>query len=221
MAHTREKAWAKALCFSPDGKQLAVALVPDNHSPSEVVLWNLETNKFQASHSDCKEDVKKLAFTPDGSVVILMPSSVRVWDPKTNKVRREFKGANPAEQFVTTTVSSDGQTLATMCRDNKVRLWRVADGASQKNWSVNLDLIRLEGCAFAFSPDGKYLAMRGQGTRFHVWNAQTGKELRLARGGNDFENIDVMTFSPDGRLLAFHGNYGPRIFEVAALLAGN
>jgi WD40 repeat protein len=220
LRHTRDKARAKALRFTSDGKSLAIALVPDSHSGSQVVLWDLENNKERAAVRDCKEDVKKLGFAPDGAVVILMPSSVRVWDPATNQVHREFKGQNPAEQFVTCTLSADGQTLATMCQDKKLRLWRVSEGTCLQTWPVNLDLIRQNGCPFEFSPDGKYLAMRGQGAQFHVWDAKTGKELKVANKGASFENIDVMAFSPDSRLLAWHGNHGPKIVEVAALVAG-
>jgi WD40 repeat protein len=84
-----------------------------------------------------------------------------------------------------------------------------------------VDLIRLDGCPFEFSPDGKYLAMRGQGANFHVWDAKTGKELKVANKGDSFANLDVMVFSSDNQLLAWHGNQGPKIVEVAALLAGN
>lgn len=209
------------MCFAPDGKSLAVALVPDSHSGSQVVLWDLETNKERAAYRDGKEDVKKLAFAPDGAVVILTPSCVRVWDAAANQIRREIKAGNPAEQFVTTALLPDRERLAAMCQDRKLRIWRLADGVCVQTWPVTVNLIRLEGCPFEASPDGNYLAMRGQGSRFHVWDAKTGKELKAANKGAAFANIDVMAFSPDGRLLAWHGNQGPRIIEVTALVVGN
>lgn len=220
--HTRGKARAKALCFSADGKSLAVGLVPDdNNYGSQILLWDLENNKEHAALRDCKEPVKKLRFTPEGAIVVLMPGLVRVWDPAANRILREFKGQNPAEQFITSALSPDGKTLATMCQDKKLRMWRLSDGICQQTWPMTVDLIRQNGCPFEFTPNGKYLAMRGQGSQFHLWDAQTGKELKLAKGGASFENIDVMAFSPDSRFLAWHGNHGPKIMEVAALVAGN
>jgi hypothetical protein len=218
--HTRDKASARALCFTPDGKGLAVALVPDSHSGSQVVLWDLENNKERAAYRDCKEDVKKLAFTPDGALIILMPNSVRVWDAATNQLRREFKLENTPQGYVASAQSPDGQRLATLAADKKLRVWSVSDGKRLQNWQTQADVISQMGFPLEYSPDGKYLALGGRGPNLYLFDAQTGKERNVTRveGGSGF--IDVLAFSPNGQLLACHSSNGPRIWDVAALLSG-
>jgi hypothetical protein len=225
-ARPKEKFYATALQFRPDGKSVVVAVKTWGNAFPEVHVWNLENNSERAVLRDFKEEVKKLAFTAEGTIVLLMPSSVRVWDADANQIRRELKGQKPTEQFVTSALSPDGQTLATMCQDKKLRMWRLSDGVCVQTWPVSIDLIRQNGCPFAFLPDGKYLAMRGLhgkggfDAKIHFWDAKTGSELNV-KGGPNFENIDVMAFSPDSKFLVWHGNRGPHLVEVASLLNDN
>ena len=60
----------------------------------------------------------------------------------------------------------------------------------------------LDGIAasVAFSPDGRLLAVTGEGGRLTLWNARTlapAGELRGMRGDSQ-----ALAFSPDGKLLA-------------------
>jgi hypothetical protein len=220
LKHTRDKARVKALCFTPDVKGLAIALVPDSHSGSQVVLWDLENNKERAALRDCKGDVKKLSFTPDGAILILLDHSVRVWDAAANQVRLEFKAKNPAEEFITSALSPDGQTVATLGDDKKLKLWRLSDGSNLQTWPTKADVIRQMWFPLELSPDGKYLALGGRGPNLYLWDAKTGKELKVKKVEGSSGFIDVLAFSPDGSLLACHSTNGPRIYEVAALVAG-
>lgn len=222
-ARPKEKFYATALQFHPEGKSVAVAVKTWGNTFPEVHLWNLENNTERAALRDFKEEVKKLTFIAEGAIVVLMPSSVRIWDTAANQIRREFKAEKPAGQFITSALSPDGQTLATMCQDKKLRMWRVSDGVCTQTWPVTVDLVRQNGCPFAFRPDGKYLAMRGLhgkggfDSKIHFWDAKTGNELNV-QGGPIFANIDVMAFSPDSTLLAWHSNEGPHLIELTSLL---
>jgi WD40 repeat protein len=72
-----------------------------------------------------------------------------------------------------------------------------------------------------YSPDGKLLVLGCLGPNLYVWDAPAGKELNVRRLGQSAGNVDLLTFSPDGRLLACHSSNGPAILEVDKLLAGN
>jgi WD40 repeat protein len=221
--HTRHKDQIEvvALTFTPDGKALAVGVGPGGNSDGEVRLWDLEANRERIVSPNCGEKMKRLAFAPGGALVVLMPFSVKVCDAATLQFRREFKAPRWEEQFVTSALSPDGQTLATFGADRKLKLWRLSDGVCEKTWQMKADVHQSSYFPMEYSPDGKLLVLGCLGPNLYVWDAQAGKELKVRRLGQSAGNVDLLTFSPDGRLLAGHSSNGPAILEVDKLLAGN
>jgi WD40 repeat protein len=56
----------------------------------------------------------------------------------------------------------------------------------------------------SFSPDGRFIATAGTDYTVRVWDAQSGREVRLLRGHTDHRILSV-AFSPDGTWLASGG----------------
>ena len=51
----------------------------------------------------------------------------------------------------------------------------------------------------AFSPDGKFIASGSNDRYAHIYNLETGQEVRSFRPGDDIKSV---AFSPDGKYLA-------------------
>jgi WD40 repeat protein/serine/threonine protein kinase len=89
--------------------------------------------------------------------------------------------------------SPDGQVLVSASDDNTVRIWETTNGALIRTFG---------GYNAAWSPDGKVLAT-GVGQAVHLIDAQSGKLLRILDGHK--WRVDVIEWSPDGKLLASVG----------------
>jgi WD40 repeat protein len=147
-----------------------------------------------------------------------MSTSAKVCDATTLQLRRDFKAERADEEIVASAVAPDGQTLATVGDDKKLRLWRISDGACQKTLAVKADVGRGMYSPLEFSPDGALLALGTRGPNLCLWDAQTGRELKVTRLGESAGTIGLVTFSPDGRFLACAGTSGPWVLDADKLL---
>jgi WD40 repeat protein len=114
------------------------------------------------------------------------------------------------------TVASGGQITEDPNQSPKlgmVTLWNARTGEIRRKFKVGQSLSMLPKSggvlAIAYSPDGKILAAGTQSATIKIWDAQTGKELRVL-GGQD-EAVESVAFSPDGLILASGGRDGALI----------
>jgi WD40 repeat protein len=195
----------RALCYSPDGKTLAVG-----GSLGKVFLCDVQKRKVLRLLEGNDRFVRALAFAPDGKVLAvgggysgIERPTIRLWDLATAKVIQTFVGhegrrpaAFPGGEITCLAVSPDGKTLASGSEDGTVRLWDVSNGTQ---------LHRLPAprghrvSSVAFSPDGKTLAFGGGGM-IEFFDPQTGEErLQVPCPGR---TTNSLCFYPDGKTLA-------------------
>ena len=101
--------------------------------------------------------VPSLAYSLDGTWLVsgnYGDDRLRIWDSTTARVRKEIHGPEGIFRFVT--VSPDGMRVAATAIDaqNKIHHLRVCDVGSGER------LFSAEGGALAYSPDGRWLAVR-------------------------------------------------------------
>ena len=179
-----------AIAFSPDGKQLATAIIQGG-----AKIWDFATRREVARVGSVDIRLNCLAFSPDGKILAACGLSSRIWlwDVSTGSQILELPGEG--SHAVTLAFSPDGKLLVTTTESNKARLWEVSSGKLLAILDGHVQGV----VAVAFSPDGKTLATGGMDRKVKLWNMATHQELATFPLGGLFPTLG---FSPDGRMLA-------------------
>jgi WD40 repeat protein len=180
------------IAYSPDGRWLAAG-----SRDGMVRLWDAATGELclNLPHSSV---ALGLAFGPDGTWMVTAcqdDGRLLVWDFASGQLPR-FIGSKTAD-FHSLTVSPDGtRVAASWCdqRNQKCRL-TVFDVASGKS------LFEAEGLALAYSPDGRWLAVRATDLKEILLLDARTHETTTRFSGHEYEVFKV-AFSPDSSLLA-------------------
>ena len=143
------------LAFSPDELLLAVS-----NSHNEVRLWDTQTHTVVRTLTGHTDDVRCIAFSPDGAV---LAAGAGGWDEPSDSTIKLWRVSDgellmtlPGHGDWTHTLAFDrhGQLLASSGRDSQtpysasLRFWRLSDGELVHNYD---GLAK----AIAFSPDGQ------------------------------------------------------------------
>jgi WD40 repeat protein len=159
------KDMAISLAFSPDGKLLATG---GSQHDLDVRLWDAATGK-QVRAINVAAMVPALAFSPDGKVLAIGQDDSRIAlrDVATGKEMWMLKGAT--EGTFALAFSPDGRLIAgagPVQKDGKptheTRLWNVNSGELLRSWEDTTT-------SFAFTPDGKALAILGRDGAVRLW----------------------------------------------------
>jgi RNA polymerase sigma factor (sigma-70 family) len=207
-----------AVAVSPDGSLLASGGRPTKGDP--VVLWNLRTGEKLRTLAGKMPQVFCLAFSPDGKTLAagscgipaFAPDEgsrseiVRLWDVETGQLH-ELDGH--AGGVTSLAFSPDGKILATGGHDGTLALWETATRKRlHKTQIVEEAYPYRKGngidsggiLALAFAPDGKTIASANHDSTVRLFDAATGKELRILRGHAN--RACGVAYSPDGKTLA-------------------
>jgi serine/threonine protein kinase/WD40 repeat protein len=137
----------------------------------------------------------RIAVSPDGLWVVTgsWGGGAKVWDARTGQ---RFKEPLPGEGQMMVGFSPDGKWLATR-GDVGLRLWAFPSLHEQ---------FRIDCRAFAFSPDGRLLAVEaGQGV-VRLIAPDTGREYARLEGPNQ-DRASWLAFSPDSAQLVVNGEH--------------
>lgn len=213
-----QRIWEVA--FAPDGRTLL-----SYGNDGSIRFWDVavgrETRKLQVWTDD--RPPGSFALSPDGRTLAVWRKNgaVALLDAATGEERRLLKGN--AEHGGPICFSSDGHLLAALSlalnADNGlVQLWDVAGGRELHKWTV------VRPARITFSPDSRTLVMGGTGdflpagvTRrtFHAWDLATGQDHPFE--ATQPARVFSVTFSPDGRMLAWGDAAGyVTLWDVAA-----
>jgi WD40 repeat protein len=188
--------------FSPDGSKIVAA-----HGSSPDFSIQEDNHIFNATVFDVQSGEKLLTFTslddelytawdaifsPDGTRIVTVGSSIRVWDANSGEMLGDF--AEAAAGYQVAGFSPDGVSLIVGSYDGTAQVWDVASETMM--FAVN-DAGAVQDVGF--SPDGTRIVTAGSGLR--LWDAVTGDLLGILEG--HAQNVITATFSPDGtRLLS-------------------
>jgi WD40 repeat protein len=192
-----------AIAFAPDGNRLATG------GPNGTVcVWEAATGREKKRWKMPEPGAFCVAFSPDGKCLASAGVSlVQIRDVHSGKVIRELGqrtarqsapegGWWPAKNLV---FSPDGTMVAvSVAPREELHLWAVPTGRE-----IRLpDRLRGARHLFAFSPDGKTLAVRWRagpyGEAVSLWEVATGKERCRLQGD---VRCTSLAFARDGKTL--------------------
>jgi WD40 repeat protein len=205
------------VCFSPDGKRLAVA-----SEDRTVGVWDAGTGQRLLSLKGHLSEVRSVSFSPDGKRLASASTdgTVRLWDPATGKELPMSPLRGHSGLLFSISFSPDGRRLASGGDDRTVRVWDAATGK---------ELLALKGHTHfvwrvAFSPDGRRLASLSpdeHAVRF--WDTDKSQEvLSLPVNIDPVPSVGLanrgprwsMSFSPDGKRLAGSAGKTVRVWDT-------
>jgi len=201
--------------ISPDGTILAGA-----GGDGTVVLWDLASrNPLPALDTNMGEKYESLlhvtgvAFSPDGSTLVDVAEggTMRLWDLASGTMQGPINVAEDASSQAVI-FSKDGNLFAVLSRKldfyampagNTVTIFDFASQDKLRTFGggSGAELIR----GFDLSPDGSLLAIVLEDGTIVLYDVASGSELHRFAGGAEY--VDVVVFSPDGRLIASEPRY--------------
>jgi RNA polymerase sigma factor (sigma-70 family) len=213
--------WVTGVTFLPDQKGL-VSVASDG----QIIVWDATRGHEVRRLKGHSNGVWCLALSPDGQTLATggHDQTVRLWELASGSPLRTISVGGSVRGLA---FSPDGRRLGVVIGEDTVLNWATPlPGQGAGVWTVasGKELFRLEGHergekgggvkAVAYSPDGNHIATAGTDGTARLWQAATGKELRVLkpaalpgrRAGPDA--VDAVAFSPDGQLLATGGQDG-------------
>jgi WD40 repeat protein len=167
--------------------------------------------------------IRAVEFSPDGQTLVSVDwdGTLILWNALTGEIKRSIK--NDREKYRDVAFSPDGQTIISgsqiregpeqMSKMGMVTLWDAQTGEIRRKFNVgpSLGILPKSGgvLSVAYSPDGKIFAAGMENATIKIWDAQTGKELRVLGGRDD--PVESIAFSSDGLTLASGSRHGALI----------
>jgi len=193
------------VAFRPDGRQLAAALVPPDHT-SILKVWDVATGVEAVPPLRENSLSFSVAFDPEGRYLLNEgpDHTVKVWDARTGHEAGMI--GRHDNRIWAVTFSPDGRRLATASSDGTVRVWAWDPARLREMQEPELTLTARVlgfGDRVTFSPDGRLLAAGGQEHTIQVWDARTGAVEQTLRGHTG--DVLAVAFDRHGRWLASAG----------------
>jgi RNA polymerase sigma factor (sigma-70 family) len=213
---------ASVLVYAPDGKTLAWAARrpgPKEGKEATIQFWDAATgNRLRTVQVETMAGFSAAVFAPDSKrlAYATVDGEVGVVDAAAGKVLHKWvvgnRTANPAVVF-----SADGTKLYTkLSAERGVREWESATGKALRQFG---DLAQegparfepLTGC-LSLMPNGKTLAIGGNGNALRFVDLATGKDLPKPKG--HALPMRTVSFAPDGKTLLTRDGETVRLWDA-------
>ncbi len=183
-----------SIIFSPDLMQVASV------AEGSVKIWNAETRMIERviplPDNIYIDMLRGIQFHEDGSELYITTNDGTVWLTDKDRIPAKpyFKIPDQASLPKLVKLSPDGKYLAASRLDGTIKLWNIK--ASKLRHTINHKKVQ----NIEFSADGHSMVTYSVDSKIRVWNVVTGEEVYTLHGHKGY--IDLVTFSPDGGLLA-------------------
>jgi WD40 repeat protein len=189
-------AQVQGLAFAPDGKALAVAM------PAKRVLVVDPTTGKSLRPFQGSTGVQKVVFSPDSKLLMTGAGnhSAYLFEVATGKDLFPFPGHHNYVGNVN--YAPEGQTIRTCGQDTQAQIW----DAAGRQLRLFVAVGQHRGKSSAYSPDGRLLAVGGNGGTIRFFDLDTTRQVREI--GKIEGTVNALTWSADGQALAAGGTDG-------------
>ena len=198
----------EAITLSPDRRRMA-ATVPDSAVPF-VGVWDTKSGKLTHWLTQIQDPVRSMSFSSDGRSLATAGDSpsAQLWalDAAGGEIRRPAVTFTlPETSNVTCVRIRPGpfRQLVTGHSDGRAILWswRESNATAEQPHLVE-EVLQGAVRAMVFTPDGRHLAVAGDGTSIWLGELEPQpKALDLAGRPHHFEQVNSLAAWPDGSLL--------------------
>jgi WD40 repeat protein len=201
-----------AMAWGPGGKALAVAGIGES-----VPIWDVESGTPKRELQKPLAAVHAITWKPDGLGIAAagFPGAIWVWTGPTPKRTGTYPAADIGSEYPRPVWSPDGRTLGFGHDNGVVLLWDPLAGRFLR--TLGRPHANDPGLHFAWSPDGKRIAIQSGGAAV-VYDAASGDVL--ASSGAHPTPLGHVSWSPDGRLLATTGTQTDHTLRVCDAATG-
>lgn len=207
-----------AVCFRPDGKELAVG------GYHEISIWDPASGKLLRRIKNVEERVYGLDYKPDGSLLAAaggtpgQSGEIALYDPAKAALVRVLATTNDVAFCVA--FNPQGTKLAAGAADRTIRIFDVAKGSEERLIEDHADWVM----GVAWNQDGTQLASASRDKTSKVFDMKTGESLATYPG--HAETVYSVQFSADGKQVITAGAdrkvhfWNPADGKAAGTIAG-
>jgi len=195
-----------AVAATPDGRTLVIA-------GEDVHFWDVASGREVSSIATGQKPVYALSLSSDGKLLATGGASglIKVWDLPSGRELNAFRGREGTVTLVGFTPYGhlvSATSLYQRAQDggppDGISVWSLETGKRVRSFAERAGGID----EAALSPDGKIVAIPGEGGAVVLYSTVSGAKLRDLPAPADRDNpigwpLHSITFSPDGRRLAW------------------
>lgn len=169
------------VAMSDDGR--LAGIVESAYAPAAerwggtVVVWDLVTGHRVLEGAEHLGQVRDLAFTPDGRLLVSggEDQTVRVWEVSTG---RELRRLDLASEVAAVTVTGDGQRVVSASMDGALLVWDVVTGRRTHTLRPERPGARCYLWALTTAADGRLICWDGDTGRLQSWDTESWSMVR-------------------------------------------
>jgi WD40 repeat protein len=199
------KAEVTAAAFSPDGKRILTGggvdeVIDNKRQDYSVRLWDRAKGEEIRAFEGHTTMVRRVQFSPDGKRIVTGASdpapsgSARLWDASTGAQIHAFPQYALSTLNTTPAFNPDGDAILLATRLGA----EIVDAETGRSISkIGVEGSRIGFNSAEFSPDGRFVLTSSSDNTARIWNAKTGREVKVLTGHTNF--VLQACFSENGK----------------------